>query len=225
MMDWSDPRIVSFMVVGLLIKPESRPRYLVMCKRDEFEFSSRVIAGPWFMIAPFPIYDSRSAVSVSRPESVRKGSDAAGALSLAALWVVLWSDRSWTQPTRYYVLYLSGPLVDLLWKVLVILLGLSTVCVPGHWLIGPDSGTESSEYEQYQEDQDNRHADKDSDLSAQVREGHFWSLNLNRSRWKCSASIIGVIGAFLSSIMICILSVALRCSSVITIYRLVRNWD
>ena len=37
------------------------------------------------MIAPFPIYDSRSAVSVSRQESVRIGSDAAGALSPAAL--------------------------------------------------------------------------------------------------------------------------------------------
>ena len=92
MMEWSDLRIVSFMVVGLLIKPESRPRYLVMCKRDEFEFSSRVIAGPWFMIAPFPIYDSRSAVSVSRLEYVRSGSGTAGALSLAALWVVLLLD-------------------------------------------------------------------------------------------------------------------------------------
>ncbi len=37
------------------------------------------------MIAPFPIYDSRSAVSVSRLEYVRSGSGTAGALSLAAL--------------------------------------------------------------------------------------------------------------------------------------------
>ena len=37
------------------------------------------------MIAPFPIYDSRSAVSVSRLEYVRSGSDAAGARSPAAL--------------------------------------------------------------------------------------------------------------------------------------------